>query len=592
MMRFASLAVIGLAVFASADAEAVQIRAACWRPTNDSIHLLVFNNGRRAVRIAEVWLDKTELLAARALLPPKRGCRWVRVAPETIPAGKAGDVTICLLTTDQKSYTVEVVGSDGSRARATVEKRALGARVCGMYFSPRLDRIHVYIRAERGGAVPRRAKIEAVRIDGRPADVVATWPRLYRGAGYVCVRCDGKPAQPHVVEVDLKSDGTTVTVFGFSYAFHVPSVIGTYGNSGDQFLRDYAAHGLNCYLGFGAPGRHSHDVAAEVGLWLGGNYSGPVVDGKTLKFLQPYLAALTRMAWLREHPAHLFTQLPDEPDGGDYRFRKLVGGNYYWSCGAQAQHLVERVDWLHQQDPRHFVLVQIDNTFVPYNMMCYGELCDVPSSHLYSLGQRGGLQAMLSRHRQVKACGEPRPAYAVLQFTPVPIASKKRMPTLEEMQWQQYAALAAGCHGAIYYIHSGSRNAAGGPHGPWQAMTALHKQMARLHRWRWMAEPVDWARSTTEGVEAQALLAGQQALIVVLIDERAESLEDGYHGQSYGNVGLTVDLPQWLAVDGAALVEAGGLRSVAAQRRGNRCKLSLDEVKTGAIVLLRLKPAE
>lgn len=568
----------------------LEIRAACWRPANDSIHLLVYNNSHRARPIGKLMLNGTDLVAHHDELPPARGCRWYRIWPHPVPPGRPADVTISLLNTDVQQFEVVVEDDGGARATATVRKQAPGAYVCGLYFSPDLRTLHVYLRAEHSAPVRRNARIVGVRVNGTKPRVVRAFDRLYRGAGYLQLAIPPAAGQPHVVEVDVeRTGGAAVTVFACVGAFYVPSVLGTYGNFSENYQSDYASHGLNHYLGFHAPGRDSLDSAAKYGLKVGGSYGGPQVDRKNARLLELDDATRERIRWLRNHPAYLYTQLIDEPDCADYSFRKSVGGNYFWSCGAVAPHLLERIQWLHEQDPRHFVLIQIDHTFRPYNWMSYSELCDVPAGHSYSLGKPGGLEAILNLLRRLKACAEPRPFYAVLQFTPVPIGAAERFPAVEEMAWQQYAALAAGAKGAIYYIHSGSRNRAGHKRELWDGMAPLHRELAALHDVRYFAEPVDWARSALEGVEATALLAGERAVIIVLLDRQCDSSPQGFRAPKRPRVECTLDLPPWLRLRTLRRLAEDKALPVPFTRKGTRYQVVIDELRAGTVVVGELE---
>ncbi len=572
---------------------AIHIAATCYRATNESLHMLLANTGRRPASITHLWLDGTDLIKNQMLLPPARGCRFVRIWPQPIPPGARAEVTISLLNNGSDPLKVRIQASDGSQDAAAIPRRPEPARICGMYFSPDLRTIHVYLRVLDSSAVSRSARILQVRLNGRPAKPIAGRLHFSRGSAYFALSAHPRPAQVQVIEADVQAKSSTYRCFAALAAFHVPAVIGTYGNFGEPYRRDYAAHGLNHYLAFHSPSPAELDGAARHGLTVGGHYIGKIGNPKSGKLFGPSPQDQGRWDFLKNKPAFLYYSLIDEPDCLDYYYGRhgFVRGNYYWRLGSTAPVLLRWIEWFHRRDPRHFTFIQINNTCRPYNWMCYCLLPDVPATHYYGIGRPGGLSRIWSTLSALKRCAEPHPVYAVIQLCRVGASPSGRDVTADELAWQQYAALALGAHGTIYYIHSGSRSAPKS-RDAWDAAADLHWSLRKLDDLRWLAEPVDWARCQSPAFGAQALQCGEKALILAIVRKDCLAAENGLQQIRPATAQVRLVLPSWLRLASLSQPTAKSWRPIPFKSRGNLADVTLPDLRVGTVLVGRLAPLQ
>lgn len=604
------LLAVALCLFLLATAASAQlvVKKAYYRDTNASLHLFVTNKGAGPVTLLAPVVDGFDTAAlGRAGL--KAGpVLWYRCRPSVIPAGGIADLVITLAEPAAKPVAVEVRArlgervlqvQDGSgvvRVKTTIPCAAEALRFQAIRFSRDLRCVDVYARWSDGTSSDA---LKTILMDGRSVGRLggsaASAGSARDGLAYTRITLDKPLAKGsfHTFEANTES--------GLSTAYHIRAIpaeflIGVYGSPSPENIRDWAAHGCNHYLSFGAITPDLLGVLNAGGLSVGAKYvPQPLVDRtKGEVVVADADAAREILRGFVGKPGLLYHHLVDEPDAADYYAGRRLG--------ASSMELVARGELCGEVDPQRYTFVQLDNTFRPRNYRVYGESADVLATHRYSLGsQMGGeagstkitrllfledLQDTMVRFREAT---EPNPFFMVTQFFDLGPARQGRPPTIEEMRLQCYIMVAGGARGLIHYIHSGSGGGHEGAKTPalWDAMTPMHKELMRVGE---IAEsgtpaPQSWVKAGSANVWASALLCGD-SIAVIAVNRAHRSALDRYTAKPMRDVRISMRVPPWMDASNLHVTSADGSQVMPSSVQGDELSLVVGEIKDAECFLL------
>lgn len=585
------LCLSSLAAAASAD---LAVRKAYYRDTNLSIHLFLENKGDQVITPLPPVVNGFDTATLGRDGKTAGAALWYRCRPNPIPPGGIADLTITLAERPAKPEIVEIPTASGQRIRATIPCAPEPIRFQAIRFSPDLRTVYVYLRWSNASS---EDSIKTIRMDGVNVSKSAS-PRPSRsidGLAYTRISL-AKPLDKgsyHVFEPETES--------GLSTAYQIRAIpaeflIGVYGSLSEENMRDWAAHGCNHFLSFGAVPPDQFDTMKVNGLSVGARYIPQhLADrqaGNVLAFDED--ASRKILQGLVDKPGLLYHSLVDEPDAGDYYVGRRLG--------ASSMELIARDEFCRKIDPMRYVFVQLDNTFRPRNYSVYGEAADVLATHRYSLGSfiRGeagattvtrlsfleDMQETLSRFRDATA---PKPFFMVTQFFDLGAGRQGRAPTIEEMRLQCYAMVAGGARGLIHYIHSGSGGGHEGGKTPalWDAMTALHAELKRVGEVVESGTPVPdgWIKTGSANVYASAVLSGNK-MAVILINRAHRSEPGQFTARPTRDIDVSLRIPPWIDASRLKVVPADTSKPVSSTVHGNQLTFNVDEVKDARCFLL------
>jgi hypothetical protein len=416
------------------------------------------------------------------------------------------------------------------------------------------------------------------------------------GFGYAEVKLD-KPLEKgsyHTFEAEAESGLTT------SYQIRaIPAefIIGVYGSVSPENIRDWAAHSCNHYLSFGSLTADVVNALGSDGLSSGARYiPQPLADraaGNVLAFDE--VESKKILQGFVGNRNLLYHSLVDEPDAGDYYCGKRIG--------ASAMELVARDQFCAEIDPEHYSFVQLDNTFRPRSYAVYGESADVLATHRYSLGNylagEAGtttssnppfLEDLRDTVGKLRAATAPKPFFMVTQFFDLGPRRQGRSQTIEEMRLQCYAMVAGGARGLIHYIHSGSSGGHEGGKSPelWNAMTAMHKELARVGEVAKNGTPApdNWIRTNSANIYANVIISGDR-MGVILINRAHRSALQQFTARPIENVTVTLRIPPWMNAAKLTAVAADSMNPVSINPGTQQLSFSVDKVKDASCILLQ-----
>jgi len=366
------------------------------------------------------------------------------------------------------------------------------------------------------------------------------------------------------------------------YAVHMRRndfVLGTYGDP--KFLDRYRADGLNTYVAFRMVSPETLRRAQALGLgvapvpFVAGDIGPASVDDKK--------TALNLNA-LKPSDSIRFYGGMDEPDGSDHANHQL---------GMNARALVRERQLAEAAVPSAETFLQIDNSYRPRNYQVYAETMDYSATHRYNLGG-----PFLADDREaadaLRACSQPQPylwvdqLYPLRQGDPGNARYDGRDPAPEEMHLQMLEAVANGAKGIIHYIHSGSvggRGGSGTNAALWDAMKAMHEQLAVVGPIVACSTPTSWAAAARDDFRAVALLGGLQDLVVVVTNQAVSSTAAGFSFKSRDSVDISVKVPPWFSVARADEIGLGGnVRALSYRSDGNQISIRLPNPGVGSII--------
>ena len=523
-----------------------------------AIRAFLTNVSDAAVKIKEVYVSGEPLTTL--IGDHKKGYKlfWYRILSNPVEPGQSVCITIYPTTATYASWRqkteLDVAITCEDSAPITTKVSTTGPRLTFSEITFGEDRktAYVYVEKEPDASM----EIQTVYIDGN--DVTA--------------RCTILPKQfwkdKCLVEIHLSDP----LVLGSYHTYRVDADSGSFGyqvRTLDTFfpigcypgcdLKDYVAHACNFYIPWGAMGKENFAAFEKHGLKAAPVYAAVPVGGKwhhynvlppetrkDPKFAAAYEKNLKLLREAKDSPAFHMHHFNDEPD-----CRGCYGRNAHW--------LVENAELLRQIDPIHPLFLQIDNTHtwsgpVERNYYIYGDIADICATHKYS----GSRSLNLFCADTMDKAARPKRVYALT----------KLCGSLDAMRIQMFYQLARGAKGLLHFTYAminveATRKA-------WDGMTGVHQQIHKIAPHLIVGDVYPIAStnmdelyipdSCTEPqyrwIETNAILCGDGRIVVFLINN---DFRDG----PAENVELRVDLPPWLKVRRAYVVEYGGTEAEA-----------------------------
>jgi len=304
-------------------------------------------------------------------------------------------------------------------------------------------------------------------------------------------------------------------------------------------------------------------------------------------------ALVKRVRSYAKHQNLLAYWLHDEPDCADYNARAVPIGE---RIGTNAQALVEKAELVRQLDPQRLHFLEIDNTFKPDNWRVYGPIADLPCTDPYAIADcinPKTLRYVVQSIDMLHAAAGPRPIQVTLQAFQNRRAGFQRLPEPGEERIMLHYALGCGARGINYFLWGTDRAVIGCENSTplWEEMGRLNAEVRVAGRLLAMSQPVKGLiADSPEDLWVRTLLCADQALALMLVNERYECVEAGFKVTPLSDLVVRVDVPDWLPVRAAFEVRSSGLRALPFVREGKRVAVTVGELECARMAVLTADP--
>lgn len=495
------------------------------------LYLYVRNGGTTPISPTRFTWNGTALDDLRA----KHEVIWWRLLPRPLAPGVFGEVMVRLRNPLTEPGTLTVSFDDGTRVSASISPEPNRLRVATIGFNESRDR--VFLVAESLDDADRQ--LARVLLDGR--DVTAKCrllaPGFIGGCSPVVLRL------PKPLALGSYHTYTLVTKAGERASACVRTLdafvpLGSYGYG---TLEEYVRNGCNSYANFARSSEGLLDDMARLGM-----------RGVSMIGDAPV------QAYEVQHPGLYAHYLMDEPDCGDYfRATELP---HPLRIGFLAPEIERRAQTVREGNPTRPSFLTIDLTYKPANYYIYGPIADILNPDCYPLSI--GADATMVREvveTAVLAAG-PRPVTFTFQGVmegprdPEKFAQKRfpRPNFALEQRVMLYYAIGAGARGLFNYIHCTENSPTNWSRGTgefpdiWNEIGQVYRELEHVAPLLALSHPTKLARSQTNELWLRTLLCGEEAVLVVWVNDSYQQNRLGVRYQPLKDVCLQVPPLPWL----------------------------------------------
>lgn len=531
------------------------------------LKVFVRNDGPAPATVEARTLNGADLEALRT--GDRHEVIWWRTWPNPVPPGALAEVAVRLrypLTEDP----VLGIDADGAPLEVTVPA------------TPPPFRIETVGWEDGGGRVTvvaqkiRDEPVEIVRVELDGADVT----------GRARIPTPGFFGDVCPIILDLETPLETG-------AFHTYKLISADGQAVACTLRT-----LDEFMRLGMYGASDLEANVKLGLNIGTHFHR---QGRAA--LERYAAFGQRAAFhvnadppapdVRGHPAVYAYLLHDEPDCRDY-------GATDWPMplriGYHAMENVAHTRRCAEADPGKPVMITLNLTFKPANYFVYAQIPDIIAPDCYPIAIGTPLRWVREVTEVCRSAAGPRRVDMIPQVNFEDRQNRemkfRRPPFAGEVIIQYLYALGAGARGfdgwAWFDEKADWCHFYGAPNYP-DVLDALRRTFRRLALLRPLilnAHPTDWARCDIETIWARTLVCGDEAMLVVLVNDDYDMLSDNFVQRPAEDLTITLPHVPWLDVGYAGLATEDGFTQAALDVTDDGLTVSLPRVQAGEIILL------
>jgi len=347
-----------------------------------------------------------------------------------VPPGEWVECTIRLRDFRRKPLDLKFVSGDGSAVNTTVQMQIPRLRVESISFSPKIDKVYLYIKSSDASSVGQGK----VSVDGKPISDVK-WAQGPAKSGLA------------VAEITLSA----------------PLAYGSYHLLTAQIGKDTLAQPVRAWDSYYSIGLFEiHTTTPEKAASAKAHGFNTLYWGDTKASLDqgfnhvPAYEPGKHQARTLAKTGVLFNYNMDEPDCSDWSAGEKLPPMKRLGVQAQPEVLPRQREQL-RLDPTTPAILLVDNTFKPANWYVYGQIPDVFSTDSYvPLGGRQVDYVWQAQETARDACA-PRPLVATLWACGLRGSGAKSMgnnpPTPEEGRMMVFYAVGSGAKGISYFCN-------------------------------------------------------------------------------------------------------------------------------------------
>lgn len=554
-----------------------------------SVYIYLHNQSRSPVTVKGVSWDGMGIKAH--LSSPDYGVMWWRSAPATIAPGTETEITINLRESLKKDTTFTVDLGDAGSVDCLVKYDYSGPRLATVAFAPDLHSAYLYVEVA-AGKFPADVYLNgksARRITKLIGDRTTTGLALFKispSAGF-------KQGERYLFRIGSGGLGCA----GSLRAFGDLTRYGTYGFAD---AKGYSAAGFDAYGSFTAFDARTLDdhgaSGVKAAMIIGLKPPDPSIVGNPN--IYSYLAM-------------------DEPDCYDYsRDEKRP---MHKRLGTYGQELADWGEICEKVDPLTPTKTTIDLTFAPQNYFTYAKVADLANPDCYTVTLGWPLTAFRDKASIIKRAAAPQPFTMTYQGCweewinpidswagPTQIIEKGsenmvnrtsmrgfgRAPSPEEARIPMLYGIGGGARGLFCYTASTEafgtmmfHNVKALPE-VWQAVTRTTRELRTIAPLIQLSHPTIWGKSNRSSLWVRTLVCGEQAALVVVVNEACKSVTDSFIPSPVLNTMFSfLDLP-WLNAQRVYRLGDGRLELVKSGKSGSTLNWTVDSINDGEIYLL------
>jgi hypothetical protein len=375
-----------------------------------------------------------------------------------VPAGEWVDCSLRLRRYPTGPVVLGFTSGSGFKFTVSVDPKPAPKRLESISFSPKIDRIYIYVRNLSGQAWQPTGR---VLLEKKDLTSATTWTAGPKGSGLALgeVKLD-KPLEYgtfHLLDVYVPGARLVYPLRAWDCHFG----IGMYGEATPERVKAAKEHGIDTYFG-GARDKVMNDFEM---------YTSPCVTENEKQRKPGDWGCLYYYNW-------------DEPDCWDFHEGEAIK-NPLDRLGVCAHLKVLPV--LQNQRrylPRTLNFILCDNTFKPANWYCYGQMADVFGNDAYVTVMGKELGYIPAALECMRDASTPRPTVAVLWACSDGGPNRNwggNNPLPDEERLNVFYSLGSGAKGIAYFIDLTQKPGEGTLTGA-SEFPALWEEMGRINR--------------------------------------------------------------------------------------------------------------
>lgn len=555
-----------------------------------TVYIYIKNGSNQPASIKSVYLNGVNL--NDRLKAPDYDVIWWRNSPKIIAPGAESEITICLRKSLQNDTKVAVDFEGGGRVEQIVSARYSGPRLSTLAFTPDLATAYLYIDSNIG------EKPSAVYVDGQKVRFSSKILGAKNSPGLVIVNVSPvsgfRQGSRHLFRVVFGKQSCAASV----RALGDVSRFGTYGIPDWQ---TYASAGFDSNISFFTLDEKAlndfSSVGMKVAMTIGLNKPSPYMIGNPGVY--GYLAM-------------------DEPDCGD--FSKDTTRPMAKRLGTQAQSLTDWGSECEQADPSIPTMTTIDLTFAPQNYFTYAKVADIANPDCYTVVIGWPLTTFRDKMAIMKRASAPQPFFATYQghweewvkdlgsryvggaeiaangsdamVDTTKLRGYGRAPSPEESRIPMLYAIGSGAHGLFNYICSTEAFSTMLFHSTrvipevWQMVTRTSRELRTVAPLIQISHPMNWCKSDRSDLWVKTLVCGENAAMVVAVNEACKSETAGFISSPINNSTFSFNDMPWMKGLRVYKLGDGKLELLKSCRMENTLKWKENAIVDGEVYLI------
>ncbi|RLD11957.1 MAG: hypothetical protein DRI44_02380 [Chlamydiae bacterium] len=528
------------------------------------------NDSEKKITISNVKINGNNL--SRSIYPGSE-IVWYQLQPKTLLAGQIGQLLIRFRHESQKNLSIELILDTGETLNYKVQKEKLlkEGLISKIAMSENLKKIYAYIESN-----DQNLSIKKVEIDGCELTTVTKTFPSYGEQIPIIISLPGslEKGSQHFLSIKHTS-GTTAAYFrAFPSEFNFAMFK---GEDPDDLLE----HNFNVNWMHDTP-----DVNTILDYWKKGV---KIIAPFSLRDLHNNMSYETDgiTEQVKNTPNILADYLPDEPDGRDFHDFPDVEP-YYNRLGSSAQELIELAESQRKIAGSMMNVLVCDSTLRPTNYFVYGRIGDITCMDRYPICHDTQPIEVYCMGKTARRAVEPLPFWVIVGCQKNPNSKWKRYPTNDEMRLMVYSAVACGGQTLAYWKFD-SKSTYGGVDKNielYDEIANLNKEIQPVAQLLSCAQPPVSKNviSVQDNFYAEAIrCAEDKATILVLLNKRNISDENGSSFETFKDVNVSLQLPDGTKAASFKKLEANGAKDVEFEEKDGAINFKIDKIDVGGI---------